>query len=119
MARMVGWIQVIIVILGYSHQVTSQVGPGPGIEVLSHICKYGIHADGRRERMECWAALSYCKRDIKRGPINPREPREIQSFGVLEYRQERRACSLNEFFQYRCVEKERYQEGAHQPQGAK
>ena len=25
-----------------------------------------------RERMECWAALSYCKRDVQRGPINPR-----------------------------------------------
>ena len=34
-----------------------------------------------RERMECWAALSYCKRDVQRGPINPREPRDFRTFG--------------------------------------
>merc|ERR1712106_843285 len=81
-------------------------GGAADIEVLSHICKYGLHSGGKRERMECWAALSYCKRDINRGPINPREPRDFQNFQVLEYRQELRACSLNQFFQYQCVEKE-------------
>ena len=48
LTRMVGWLQVIIVLLCCSKHVISQGGPGPGIEVLSHICKYGIHADGRR-----------------------------------------------------------------------
>ena len=56
--------------------------------------------------MECWAALSYCKRDVSRGPINPREPRDFRTFGLLEYRQELRSCSLNQFLQYQCVEKQ-------------
>lgn len=56
--------------------------------------------------MECWAALSYCKRDIDRGPINPRQPKDFENFKVLEYRQELRACSLNEFYKYQCFEKE-------------
>ena len=56
--------------------------------------------------MECWAALSYCKRDIDRGPINPRQPKDFQNFAVLEYRQELRGCNLNELYQYQCVEKE-------------
>ena len=56
--------------------------------------------------MECWAALSYCKRDIDRGPINPRQPKDFENFRLLEYRQELRACNLNEFYQYQCFEKE-------------
>ena len=28
--------------------------------------------------MECWAALSYCKRDLRRGPINPRAAKSIR-----------------------------------------
>merc|ERR1719431_679641 len=76
------------------------------IEVLSHICKYGVISGARSEKVECWAALSYCKRDVERGPINPREPRDFQNFKLLEYRQELRVCSLNEFSQYKCVEKE-------------
>merc|ERR1711970_591132 len=78
---------------------------GQGIEVLSHICKYGVSSGARSVKMECWAALSYCKRDVERGPINPREPRDFQNFKLLEYRQELRVCSLNEFSQYKCVEK--------------
>ncbi|XP_023322882.1 uncharacterized protein LOC111697207 [Eurytemora carolleeae] len=75
-------------------------------EVLSHICKYGTYSNGHRERMECWAAISFCKRDLDRGPINPgRIPRDFREFPVLEYRQELRTCSYNNGFQYNCVEK--------------
>ena len=56
--------------------------------------------------MECWAALSFCKRDIDRGPINPRQPKDFDNFKVLEYRQELRVCSLNEFYKYQCYEKD-------------
>ena len=56
--------------------------------------------------MECWAALSFCKRDIDRGPINPRQPKDFDNFKILEYRQELRVCSLNEFFKYQCREKD-------------
>ena len=56
--------------------------------------------------MECWAALSYCKRDVERGPINPRQPKDFQNFGLLEYRQELRACSLNQFYKYECREQD-------------
>lgn len=59
-----------------------------------------------RVQMECWAALSYCKRDIERGPINPRQPRQQDQFAVLEYRQELRSCALNQLFQYQCVEQQ-------------
>ena len=39
-----------------------------------------------RERMECWAALAYCKRDLDRGAINPRNPKDF-----------RHGCELNIF----------------------
>ena len=56
--------------------------------------------------MECWAALSFCKRDVNRGPINPRQPKDFENFRILEYRQELRVCSLDEFHKYKCVEKD-------------
>lgn len=92
-----------VVLLGQARPQAGGQTQGVDIEVLSHICKYGVHSDGRRERMECWAALSFCKRDVNRGPINPRQPKDFENFRILEYRQELRLASTVSTLSYTII----------------
>ena len=59
--------------------------------------------------MECWAALSYCRRDLARGPLEPRRPRGLVGLTVTEIRQEVRSharalgCNMIVGYQERTV----------------